>query len=403
MQKFTQMESVFCKHFLIKLIKPKGRVNYMQQNNHRTWAEIDLSAIEHNFKEIQKHVGNCPIMGIIKADAYGHGSFRVAQCLAKAGVSYFAVATVSEAIELREQGVTLPIMILGYVGDEDAYLIARYDIAVPVYDSETALVFSGAAQKEGKPIRIHFALDTGMTRIGFPARHVDETVNEILNLSKLEGLIIEGMFTHFAVADTVDGSDFTHKQMEEFHMIAQKLEQAGLNIPLKHCANSGGVLQYKEGYYDMVRAGIILYGYYPDTSLPRTLDLRPAMRIKARVVQVRDVEEGRTVSYGRTYLVKHPIKEAVISIGYADGYLRSGSGNVHISVKGKKASVLGRICMDMCMIEVPEGVDLKRGDEVTIFGDNLITADDVAIASGTISYEVLCAASARVPRIYING
>ena len=186
-------------------------------------------------------------------------------------------------------------------------------------------------------------------------------------------------------------------------MIAQKLEQAGLNIPLKHCANSGGVLQYKEGYYDMVRAGIILYGYYPDTSLPRTLDLRPAMRIKARVVQVRDVEEGRTVSYGRTYLVKHPIKEAVISIGYADGYLRSGSGNVHISVKGKKASVLGRICMDMCMIEVPNGVDLKRGDEVTIFGDNLITADDVAIASGTISYEVLCAASARVPRIYING
>ena len=198
--------------------------------------------------------------------------------------------------------------------------------------------FSNAAQKEGKPIRIHFALDTGMTRIGFAARNIDETVNEILKLSKLEGLIIEGMFTHFAVADTVDGLDFTHKQIEEFHTIAQKLEQEGLNIPLKHCANSGGVLQYKEGYYDMVRAGIILYGYYPDPSLTRTLDLKPAMRIKARVVQVRDVEEGRTVSYGRTYLVKKPIKEAVISIGYADGYLRSGSGNVHVSVKGKKSS-----------------------------------------------------------------
>ena len=374
----------------------------MQQNNHRTWAEIDLSAIEHNFKEIQKYVGNCPIMAIIKADAYGHGSFRVAQCLAKAGASYFAVATVSEAIELREQGVTLPIMILGYVGDEDAYLIARYDIAVPVYDCETAMVFSNAAKKEGKQIRIHFALDTGMTRIGFPARHVEQTVNEILELSKFEGLIVEGMFTHFAVSDTLDGSDFTHTQLDEFYAVSQKLEQAGLHIPLKHCANSGGVLQYKEGYYDMVRAGIILYGYYPDPSLPRTLDLHPAMCLKARVVQVRRVEEGRTVSYGRTYCVTRPINEAVISIGYADGYLRSGSGNVQMSVKGKKAPVLGRICMDMCMIEVPEGVTLKRGDEVTIFGDALITADDVAIAAGTISYEVLCAASVRVPRIYIN-
>lgn len=374
----------------------------MQQNKHRTWAEIDLGAIEHNFRAIQQYVGDCPIMAIIKADAYGHGSIRVAERLAAAGAARFAVATVSEAIELREQGVKLPILILGYVGDEDARLIARYDISVPVYDRETAEVFSLAAQQEGSPIRVHFALDTGMTRIGFPARHVRETVDEIIRLAALPGLMPEGMFTHFAVADTLDGGEFTQQQLEEFRAVADGLEQAGLHIPVKHCANSGGVLQYKDGYFDMVRAGVILYGYYPDPSLPRVLDLRPAMTLKARVVQVRQVEPGRTVSYGRTYTVERPIEEAVISIGYADGYLRAGSGRAHVLAGGKVAPVLGRVCMDMCMIEVPEGAEVKRGDAVVVFGPGEITADEVAQAAGTISYEVLCAVSARVPRIYFG-
>ncbi|MDR3765622.1 MAG: alanine racemase [Butyricicoccus sp.] len=374
----------------------------MQQNKHRTWAEIDLSAIEHNFRVIQEYVGDYPVMAIIKADAYGHGSVRVAERLAAAGAARFAVATVSEAIELREQGVKLPILILGYVGDEDARLIARYDISVPVYDRETAQVFSLAAQQEGSPIRVHFALDTGMTRIGFAARHVQETVDEIIRLAELPGLIAEGMFTHFAVADTLDGQAFTQQQMEEFRAVADGLERSGLHIPVKHCANSGGVLQYKDGYFDMVRAGIILYGYYPDPSLPHVLDLRPAMTLKARVVQVRNVEPGRTVSYGRTYEVTRPIQQAVLSIGYADGYLRAASGHAHVLVDGKQAPVLGRICMDMCMIEVPEGAKIKRGDEVVVFGPGAITADDVAQAAGTISYEVLCATSARVPRIYFG-
>ena len=195
-----------------------------------------------------------------------------------------------------------------------------------VYDRETAQVFSLAAQQEGSPIRVHFALDTGMTRIGFAARRVQETVDEIIHLAALPGLVAEGMFTHFAVADTLDGQAFTQQQMEEFRAVAEGLEGSGLHIPVKHCANSGGVLQYKDGYFDMVRAGIILYGYYPDPSLPRVLDLRPAMTLKARVVQVRDVEPGRTVSYGRTYEVTRPMQQAVLSIGYADGYLRAASG-----------------------------------------------------------------------------
>ena len=374
----------------------------MKQNNHRTWAEIDLGAIEHNFKVIQQHVGNRPVMAVIKADAYGHGSVQVAKRLERVGAARFAVATVPETVRLRENGIDLPILILGYVGDEDVQELARYDIAAPVYDRETAEVFSEAAQQAGKPIRIHFALDTGMTRIGFAARRVLETVQEISKLAKLPGLQIEGMFTHFAVADTLDGEAFTRRQMAEFQTVAEELERKGVHIPVKHCANSGAVLQYKEGYFDMVRAGIILYGYYPDPALPRTLDLRPAMTLKARVVQVRDVEPGRTVSYGRTYEISHPMREAVLSIGYADGYLRTGSNRVQVLVGGRKAPVLGRICMDMCMIEVPEGVSIMRGDEVTIFGNGPVTADDVAAAAGTISYEVLCAVSARVPRIYIE-
>ena len=372
----------------------------LEYNKHRTWAEIDLNTIEHNFRMIQKHVGDCPILAVIKADAYGHGSVRVAERLVRAGAARFAVATVPEAVRLREHRIKLPILILGYVGDEDTDLIAQYDIAVPVYDCEAAKVFSQAAQQAGKPIRVHFALDTGMTRIGFAARRTEETVREIAELAKLPGLIPEGMFTHFAVADTLDGGAFTQQQIDEFRAVAQGLEQAGIHIPVKHCANSGAVLQYKNGYFDLVRAGIILYGYHPDPAFPRTLDLHPAMTLKARVVQVRDVEPGRTVSYGRTYKIKHPMREAVISIGYADGYLRTGSNRTCVLVDGKKAPVLGRICMDMCMIEVPEGADVKRGDEVTIFGDGPVTADDVAAAAGTISYEVLCAVSARVPRIY---
>ncbi|MGM9612733.1 MAG: alanine racemase [Butyricicoccus sp.] len=374
----------------------------LECNKHRTWAEIDLNTIEHNFRVIQEHVGNTPVLAVIKADAYGHGSVQVAKRLAKAGAARFAVATVPEAVQLREHGIELPILILGYVGDEDTDLLTQYDIAAPVYDRETAEVFSQAAQKAGKPIRVHFALDTGMTRIGFAARRTEETVREIAELAKLPGLLPEGMFTHFAVADTLDGETFTRQQMDEFRAIGEGLEQAGVHLAVKHCANSGAVLQYKNGYFDLVRAGIILYGYHPDPALPRTLDLHPAMTLKARVVQVRDVEPGRTVSYGRTYTVDHPMREAVISIGYADGYLRTGSNRVHVLVDGKKAPVLGRICMDMCMIEVPEGTQIKRGDEVTIFGDGPVTADDVAQAAGTISYEVLCAVSARVPRIYID-
>jgi alanine racemase len=373
----------------------------LEQNTHRVWAEIHLDAIEHNFRAIVQYTGGCPILAVVKADAYGHGSVPVAQRLEKAGASWFAVATVPEALKLRRHGITKPVLILGYVSDADAPLLAQYDIAAPVYDEGSAQAFSRAAQQAGKPIHVHFALDTGMTRIGLSTAQPQHTVQQIAALAGLPGLVPEGLFTHFAVSDTLSGKDFTLQQMERFQAVASGLAQAGIHIPLRHCANSGGVLQYKDGYFDIVRAGIILYGYHPDISLPHVLDLRPAMTLKARVVQVRDALPGSTVSYGRTYTVPHPMRVAVLSIGYADGLLRTASGKAQVLIDGKKAPVLGRICMDMCMAQVPEGAAIKRGDSVTIFGDGALTANDFASAAGTISYEALCAVSARVPRIYL--
>lgn len=374
----------------------------MEQGKHRAWAEIDLNAIAHNFRIIQQYVGDTPVLAVVKANAYGHGSVRVAQRLVQAGATYFAVATLDEAVELRMCGITLPILVLGYVYDADALLLAQYDLTATVYDRQTAELFSAAALQTGKSIRVHVALDTGMTRLGFAAQPAQQAAKEIVQLERLPGLILEGLFTHFAVSDTPDGTVFTQQQLHAFCAVEQALQHAGIHIPFRHCANSGGVLQYKNGYFDMVRAGILLYGYHPDVLLPRMLDLRPAMTLKARVVQVRDVLPGQTISYGRTYTAEKHLREAVISIGYADGYLRTGSNRVQMMVDGKKASVLGRICMDMCMVEVPHGASAARGDEVIVFGNGAITADDVAVAAETISYEVLCAVSARVPRIYTD-
>lgn len=374
----------------------------MEQEKQRAWAEIDLKAIAHNFRVIQQYAGNTPVLAVIKSNAYGHGSVRVAQQLVKAGATRFAVATIHEAIELRENGITLPILVLGYIHDADAALLAPYDIAATVYDSQTAELFSRAAQKAGKPIRVHVAVDTGMTRLGFATQHVHETAAQIASLTKLPGLELEGMFTHFAVSDTTDGVKFTNQQIDTFFAVDEALQQLGIHIPFRHCANSGGVLQYKSGYFDMVRAGILLYGYHPDASLPRTLDLRPAMTLKARIAQVREVMPGQTISYGRMFVAQKPLRVAVVSIGYADGYLRAASNRAHMVIDGQKSLVVGRICMDMCMVQVPDGASAERGDEVIVFGNGAITADDTAAAADTISYEVLCAVSARVPRIYLD-
>lgn len=371
----------------------------MEPTKNRAWAEISLRAIEHNYRVICAQ-SRAPVLCVVKADAYGHGAVRVAQRLQAAGAPYFATATVSEAVELRQNGIETPILILGYVAEEDMETVARERITATVYNRETAQMLSAAATRAAMPITVHFKIDTGMTRLGFDSRDSDRTAADILSCAALAGLKPEGIFTHFAVADEEEGADYTHLQYERFKAVCDRVAAQGLDLPLRHCANSGAIQSYTETHCTMTRAGIILYGYRPDPALPAALDLRPAMTVKARIVQVRDIPAHTAVSYGRTYETDAPTRVAVVSMGYADGYLRNGSGRAQVLLNGEKTPVLGRICMDMCMVSVPKDRTVRQGDEVTVFGVDKLTADDVAAAAGTISYEVLCALSLRVPQFY---
>ena len=297
----------------------------MQPNKHRTWAEIDLGAIEHNYRVICE-AAKAPVLCVVKADCYGHGAVPVANRLQSMGAPYFAVATVPEAVELRENGIEKPIIILGYIDAADMDTVAEYGITAPVYDEETAELLSAAAVRTGRDITVHYKLDTGMTRIGFPSWEREETVRRILECAKKPGLRSEGIFTHFAVADVPSGEEYTEMQYDRFRGVCEGLAENGLDLPLRHCANSGAIQSYKQMHCTMTRAGIILYGYRPDASVPPVLDLKPAMTVKARVVQVRDIPAHTTISYGRTFETGEPTHMAVVSVGYADGFLRTGSG-----------------------------------------------------------------------------
>lgn len=374
----------------------------MYRNTHRAWAEIDLQAIEQNFLSIQNQVGGKKVLCVLKANAYGHGSIAVAKRLQESGAAYFGVATVPEAVELREQGITLPILILGYVDEADAPMVAKYGITVAVYDVETAQMFSLAAQEIGRDIEIHFKLDTGMSRLGFPAKQLDKTVNDILLAARFPGLRPTGIFTHFAVADEIAGEAFTKLQQVRFEAVCKQLEAHGLSLAVRHCANSGAIVQHSDSYLNMVRAGIILYGYYPDAAIPHTLDLCPAMTLKARIAQIHHFNAGDTVSYGKTYTLPRDTRLAVLSIGYADGYFRGQPGHAHVIINQRVVPIVGRICMDMCMAALPDDLDVHRGEEAIIFGSAAVTAETLAASVDTITYEILCAVSSRVPRIYIH-
>lgn len=380
----------------------------------RSWAEINLNNLEFNFTQIRQRVKaimpEAKVLGVVKADAYGHGAVQAARTLERAGADFFAVATALEGVELREAGFTLPILVLGYVGDEDAPLLARYDIAAALCDRDNAEAFSRAAQAEGKPIRVHIALNTGMTRIGFETRSTKENVRQILDAVALPGIETEGIFTHFAVADVDGGEEFTELQYRRFVDMCLELEKHGVSLRYRHCANSAAILQhsqtfttnlYQDGVFNMVRAGIILYGYYPDSTTQKTIPLKPVMTVKARVVQVRDIPAGDSIGYGRTFTADKPMRVAVFTMGYADGYPRCASNHISVVIGGRVVPTVGRICMDMAWADV-SGMDVRRGDEVVIFGDGPVTADTLAEAANTISYEVLCDISKRVPRIYIG-
>ncbi len=360
----------------------------------RTWAEIDLAAIRHNYTEIRRVLKpETKLLCVIKANAYGHGAERLAAEYSRLGADWFAVSSIEEAVPLRTSGVTKPILILGYTPLEAADILTSMNISQCVYSLEYAKALSAAATG---PIKIHIKIDTGMSRIGF------RDPDEIRESCGLPNLVPEGVFTHFASADEgEDGESFTRMQFDRF---TRTIEECGVDFELKHCCNSAGITDYPEFHLDMVRAGIILYGYQPSGDVRRKLYLVPAMTLRSVVSQVKTIHAGDKVSYGRTFTAGRDMKVATIPVGYADGYWRSNSMNESkVIVNGVACPIIGRVCMDQLMVNADNVPDLTFGSssDVELFGKRQ-TADVLAANNGTINYEVLCAVGARVPRIYIN-
>lgn len=372
----------------------------------RTWAEINLDALSHNMRQIKKITNpNALIMAVVKADAYGHGAAECAEVLLENGADRLAVATLSEAIELRRLFPDIPILILGSSMESEAPELVENDITVSVYTYELAQALSESAVSLDKPVRVHIKLDTGMSRIGFPVIDGDNSgiTEEILRISKLPMLEIEGIFSHFSTSDEENRS-YTDLQFKRFMSVCDDLKEAGLLIPIKHICNSAGIMMYPEYHLDMVRPGVILYGMYPSNEVDKSrLELKYVMSLKSLITYVKEIEPGRGVSYGKEYIADGVAKIATVPIGYADGYTRRLAKDAKIAVGGGMFPIAGRICMDQCMIDVSGVNNIKRGDEALIFGDGAVTADDIAAWIGTINYEVPCMLSRRIPRVYMRG
>ncbi len=376
----------------------------------RTWAQVDIDAIKHNFKEIRKTVGDqTEIMCVIKADGYGHGAVFLGQYYEKLGADRFAVSNIEEAMQLRENGITKPILILGFTPAEMAGELAEHQITQAVLSADYAKELSECAVKNGVEVSVHIKLDTGMSRIGFMYQDIQRdssSLQQIEEVCRLPGLNVEGIFTHFAVSDEAeDGKEATGHQLECFRNAVVHLQARGIQFRTVHCANSGAIIDYPLAKFDCVRAGIILYGLSPSGKLKGKMDLQQAMQIKSVIAQIKTVEPQTAVSYGRTYITDQPTRIATVPIGYADGYTRSLSGKAYMTVNGKKAPVIGRVCMDQVMIDITNIDGVKTGDEVTVIGNgenNTISFDEIAEMTGTINYELVCLVGKRVPRVYMR-
>lgn len=377
----------------------------------RTWAEVNIDAIEHNFKEIRKATDeSSDIMCVIKADAYGHGAVFLARLYEKIGASRFAVSNIEEAMQLRENGIKLPVLILGFTPAYMAKALADNNISQAVFSEEYAKELSDYAVMQNVTVKVHIKLDTGMSRIGFMYQNIErdvDSINQIKRVCQLPNLDHEGIFTHFAVSDEADeGRTETLHQLECFSDALQKLSDENIEFKVKHCSNSGAIIDYKQAHFDCVRAGIILYGLSPSSKLAGRMNLIPAMQIKSVIAQIKTVEPDTPVSYGGIYVTKKPTRIATVPIGYADGYTRSLGNHAYMTVNGKKAPVIGRVCMDQLMLDVSDIDGVSTGDEVIVIGDgknNTASFDDIAEMTGTINYEVICLVGKRVPRVYLHN
>ena len=376
----------------------------MEKNN-RVKAVISLDAVEQNFREMRKNIAeDTKMIAVVKADAYGHGAVPIAHLIENHDYIWgFAAATAEEAVHLRQAGITKPILILGIVFDEYFPELVQYDIRPAVCEYDEAKKLSDEAVLQNKTVHIHIALDTGMTRIGYA--DIPESVEEIKKIAELPNLEIEGMFTHFARADEYDRSP-AMVQLERYQDFSKRVEEAGVDIPLHHCSNSAGIIRVPEANLSIVRAGITIYGIYPSSEVERDIvKLAPVMELKSHITYVKDVPAGAAISYGGTYVADKKKRVATIPVGYADGYPRKLSNKGWVLIHGKKAPILGRVCMDQFMADVTEIDNVKKGDEVTLLGrdgDEFISIEEMGDLCGRFSYEFACDISPRVPRVYIK-
>lgn len=374
------------------------------ENLMRICANISAQALVQNIKNIRAHIPpETLVMPVIKADAYGHGAVRTARILSPYA-DRFAVAVTSEAIKLRENNITQPIMLLGHTFATDYEEAIRNDVILTVYDNDEARRLSETAQRLGKTAVVHFAVDTGMNRIGYPCNAAG--VESAAAAARLPFIKAEGIFTHFATADEADKT-FTELQADRFLHFCAELKRCGTDIKIKHAANSAAIMEKGEYCFDMVRPGIILYGLYPSNEVDRTaLELSPVMELVSRVVGTHGICAGETVSYGRTFTAKKDMRIATIHAGYADGYPRALSNKGSVLINGKRAKILGRVCMDQFMADITDIDGVATGTPVTLIGKNgaeEITAEEIAALTNTISYEIVCGIGKRVPRVTVES
>ncbi len=368
----------------------------------RTWAEIHLDRLEQNYRALRRCAPGRKFAGIVKANAYGHGAVAVAKRLEALGADYLAVACTDEALEVREAGIAMPILLLGSVDPADTRLLLENNLTQTIYDPVMAEEFSRRAVELGKRLRCHMKIDTGMSRLGILcAESTDFSgIDTVERMCRLPGLEWEGIFMHFADADT--SPEYSQMQFDRYCRVLSELEQRGITFPLRHTCAGAATLKLEQARLDMIRPGIPLYGCYPDPSTEALIDLQPVMELKTRLISLRSLPKGTCISYGRTCTLERDSRIAVVPVGYADGLPRLLSGKMEMLVRGQRVRQIGRICMDMCMLDVTDVPEARVGDVVTVFGDG-VPLQTLADTMGTITYELMCGVAPRVPRIYLES
>mgnify|MGYP000576920508 FL=1 len=371
----------------------------------RVYAKIDLDAIAYNMEQMKQNIRpETKVMAVIKADGYGHGAVQIAEMMERWNYIWgFAVATLDEAVVLRTEGIQKPILVLGCVFPDQYMEMLKHEIRMNIYTEEMAESISRMAAREGKTAYMHIKLDTGMSRLGFGIN--EQSAETIKRISKMPNVNMEGIFTHFTKADEKDKS-FTKKQIQEFVWMTERLKEKIVRFTYEHCSNSAGIIDVPEANFDIVRAGISTYGLYPSEEVDKTnVKLKPALALKSHVAFVKEIERGTPVSYGGTFVAKEKMKIATIPVGYADGYPRSLSNKGYVLIRGKKAPILGRVCMDQFMVDVTQIEGVSFGDKVTMIGkdgNEILPVEVLSELSGRFNYEFVCDLGKRIPRVYVR-